>query len=228
MIPRNHSVIGIGYCIARPIRFSWLMLPLMGFECVMSEHPLVSLEEGFIDEALVGHWIETSDGTELVISMRDDGLMNVEMGETDEGERSFYAYRGYSSRLGEDTYANLEFFDVGCEGCDQGELDIGRAEIFEDFAPILAETDGATCTFIIIRYEHTEDDRLIVYWQRRSNVKSAIEEQELAGRLFAETDSELDGEPCITASSTELVEWIIANPEALSSATDSDEYVRRR
>jgi hypothetical protein len=58
---------GLAYIIARPIRFSWLLLPLMGFECVMSEHPLVPLEEGFVDEAVLGHWYEAGENPDEVV-----------------------------------------------------------------------------------------------------------------------------------------------------------------
>ena len=156
------------YLIARPLRFSWLLLPLMGFECVMSEHPLVPFEEGFVDPALVGRWLQTgedADAAEVVISMQDDGLMAIDFIGKDEAEQPFYSYRGYASRLGEETYANLELTDMGCLACEPDYRDTIRADFFRDFAPIIAGSDAASCTFIIVRYEHTEDDRLIINWQ---------------------------------------------------------------
>lgn len=218
------------YLIARPIRFSWLLLPLMGFECVMSEHPLASFEDGFVDPALVGHWIETgegSDDSELFISMRDDGMMAVDFVLADEDERPFYRYRGYASRLGEDTYANLEFVDLDCQACIETDLAGQRTEFFEGFAPIVADSETATCTFIVIRYEHTADDRLILNWQRSSGVRRAIAEQRLAGRIFAESDAELEGEPCITAPSADFAAWLAAAPQAMFDPSDVGEYIRQ-
>jgi hypothetical protein len=220
----------LAYFVARPVRISWLLLPLMGFECVMSERPLVPFEDGFVDVGLVGHWYEQSedsDDTELEISLREDGMMEIELILADEEERPYYTYRGYAARLGEDTYANLELLDISCLECGQVEFGAARAEFFEDHHPIIADTDRASCTFIVIQYEHTEDDRLVVYWQDSSGVKSALEQQQLAGRIFAEDDGDLEGEPCITATAASLSAWIAANTEAMFSPADSSVYLRR-
>jgi hypothetical protein len=220
----------LAYFVAKPVRLSWLLLPLMGFECVMSERPLVPFEDGFIDTTLVGHWYEQSedsDSTELAISVRDDGMMAVELILADEEERPYYTYRAYASRLGDETYANLELLDISCPECTDVDFGAAREEFFDDHHPIIADTDRASCTFIVIKYEHVEDDRLVVYWQDSSPVKDAIERQQLAGRIFAESDGELVGEPCITATAANLAAWIAGNTEAMFSSGDTSVYIRR-
>jgi hypothetical protein len=189
--------------IARPIRYSWLLLPLLGFECVMSEQPLVPFEDGFVDPALVGTWIESGedpDTSELLITLRDDGRMAVDVIQTDDNERPFYSYRGYAARLGDDTYANLELVAAGCQACTPAELESARAEFAEENFPIIAGTEAASCTYIVIRYEHTDDDRLIINWQDNTAVLSAIAQDRLEGRVFSEADGDFAGQPCVTTA----------------------------
>jgi len=216
--------------IARPLRYAWLLLPLMGFECVMSEHPLVAFEDGFVDPALVGTWIEAGDdpdSTELLITLQDDGRMAVDLVLADESERPFYSYRGYASRLGDDTYANLELVGIGCQACSPSELESSRADFAQAHFPIIAGSDTAACTHIVVLYEHTSDDRLVINWQDNTAVLSAIEQGQLDGRVFTDSDGDLAGQPCVTASATALASWIAANTQAVFVPTDTSEYRRQ-
>jgi hypothetical protein len=216
-------------CFARkPIRLCWLLLPLMGFECVMSERPLSPPEQGFIDRAVIGDWASATDAQgRLVLSIgrTQSGLLDVRLFDGDyEGVR-FLRYRAYSSRLGEDTYANLELVGYGCEDCDGSELSVMRSEVFDPLSQIVADRAGSTCTFIIVKYELADANRLIVHRYGDSDlVKRAIEQRQLAGRLFGSNAGDVTGEPCVTDTAERLREFYSQNDTALF---ESELLVRR-
>lgn len=218
--------------VNRPLRLWWLclLLPLMGFERVVSERPLTPTNEGFIDRAVIGDWASVDDAGKLALTIARDqsGLLEVRAYDHDVEGVPYLRYRAYSSRLGEDTYANLELVGYGCLDCDGAELAAARAEIFDPLSPIVARS-GSTCKFILVKYQHTADDRLIVYSYGDSDfVTLAIEQERLAGRIFAANAGELAGAPCITDSAEGLYEFYSQNAAALFPETGAEAFVRLR
>jgi hypothetical protein len=219
--------------VNRPLRLWWLclLLPLMGFERVVSERPLTPTNEGFIDRAVIGDWASASGdaGTlALTISREQSGLLEVRTFDHDVEGVPYLRFRAYSSRLGDDTYANLELFGYGCLDCDGAELATARAEIFDPLSQIVARS-GSTCKFIVLKYQHTADDRLIVYSYGDGDfVKLAIEQQRLGGRVFAANAGELAGVPCITESAEGLHEFYSRNAAALFPEAGAQTFVRQR
>jgi hypothetical protein len=220
-------------CIARkPIRLCWLLLPLMGFECVMSERPLSPPEQGFIDRAIIGDWASATDEQgqlALRVTRSQGGLLEVQLFDGDFDGVRYLRYRAYSSRLGEDTYANLELVGYGCEDCDDPEAATMRSEVFDPLSQIVADRAGSTCTFIIVKYELADADRLIVHHYGDSGlVRRAIEQRQLAGRVFGSTAGDVAGEPCITDTAERLREFYTENAAALFPLAESEALVRRR
>ena len=220
----------LDYFVRRPIRLCWLLLPLMGFESVVSEHPLSPPNEGFIDRGVIGDWALADDGERklaLSVSRAESGLLEVRAYDHAREGIPYLRYRAYSSRLGEDTYANLELVGYGCVDCDGVQLTKIRVEVFDPLAQIVGRT-GATCTFILVKYRHTvADDRLVVYPYGDSDfVKLAIEQQRLAGRVFGANAGDLAGEPCIAETADGLREFYSQNAAMLFPESGAQAFVR--
>ena len=222
----------LDYFVRKPIRLGWLLLllPLMGFESVVSERPLTPANEGFIDRGVIGDWaIATDAQRKLVLSVAraESGLLEVRAHDHAREGIPYLRYRAYSSRLGEDTYAVLELVGYGCVDCDGEQLPIIRAEVFDPLAAIVGRA-GATCKFILVKYRHTAaNDRLVVYSYGDSDfVKLAIEQQRLAGRIFGANSGDLAGEPCITDTADRLREFYSQNAAALFPEAGAQEFIR--
>jgi hypothetical protein len=219
----------LDYFVGKPIRLWWLLLPLMGFDSVVSEHPLTPANEGFIDRTVTGDWVIASDGQNQValsITRTETGLLEVRTYVHDEAGTPYLRYRGYSSRLGDNTYANLELVGYGCNDCDGAELTALRTEIFDPLSPILASRAGSSCTFILVRYELTADNRLIVFRYGDDDlVKLAIQQRQLAGRLFGTNAGDLAGEPCITDTAAKVREFYAEHAAALFPTAQAETFV---
>jgi hypothetical protein len=219
----------LNYFVRKPVRLWWLLLPLMGFESVVSERPLTPTNEGFIDRDVIGDWaLATDTQRKLVLSIAraESGMLEVRAHDHAEAGVPYLRYRAYSSRLGEDTYANLELVGYGCVDCSGAQLPIIRAEVFDPLSQIVGRT-GSTCKFILVKYEHTADDRLIVYSYGDSDfVKHAVEQQRLAGRVFGANAGDLAGEPCITDTAEKLREFYSQNAATLFPEAGAEEFVR--
>lgn len=217
----------------RPIRLWWLclLLPLMGFERVVSEQPLTPTSEGFIDRAVIGDWAIASDADAklaLTIAREQSGLLEVRTYDHDVEGVPYLRFRAYSSRLGDDTYANLELVGYGCLDCDGADLARIRSEIFDPLSRIVGRA-GSSCIFILVKYQHTPDGRLLVYSYGDGDlVRHAIEERRLAGRIFDTGARELAGEPCITDSADRLREFYTRNAAALFPEAGAEGFVRQR
>lgn len=217
----------------RPVRLWWLclLLPLMGFERVVSEQPLTPTSQGFIDRAVIGDWANESDAEgklALTISREQSGLLEVRAYDHDVEGVPYLRYRAYSSRLGDDTYANLELVGYGCLDCDGAELAAIRSEIFDPLSRIVGRA-GSSCIYILVKYQNAADGRLIVYSYGDGNlVTRAIEEQRLAGRIFEAGARELAGEPCITDSGEKVREFYLQHAAALFPEAGAEAFVRQR
>jgi len=220
----------LNYFVRKPIRLWWLLLPLMGFESVVSENPLTPSDQGFLDRAVIGDWAAATDEQRkpaLSVARAESGLLEVRAYFHDREGVPYLRYRAYSSRLGDDTYANLELVGYGCVDCDGAQLTRIRTQVFDPLGQILGRT-GATCTFILVKYEHTADDRLIVYpYGDGDFVKLAVEQQRLAGRLFGNNAGRLAGAPCITDTAERLREFYAQNAAALFPEAGAEVFVRQ-
>ena len=217
----------------RLIRLWWLclLLPLMGFERVVSEQPLTPTSEGFIDRDVIGDWTMASDAEgklAFTIAREQSGLLEIRAYDHDVEGVPYLRYRAYSSRLGDDTYANLELVGYGCLDCDGADLARIRSEIFDPLSRIVGRS-GSSCIYILVKYRHASDGRLIVYaYSDGDLVRHAIEEQRLAGRVFGPAALELAGEPCITDSADRLREFYTRNAAALFPEAGAEAFVRQR
>jgi len=220
----------LDYFVSKPIRLGWLLLPLMGFERVVSEQPLTPASEGFIDRAVTGDWASATDEEgrlALSVTRAEAGRLEIRTYDHDEEGVPYLRYRAYSSRLGEDTYANLELVGYGCVDCDGAELTTIRAQVFDPLSQIVSRS-GATCIHMLVKYELTPDDRLIVHFNGGSDVvKLAFEQQRLAGRVFGANAGELAGDPCITETAEKLREFYLQNAAALFPEAGAEVFVRR-
>ena len=214
--------------IRRPALLIWLAFPLMGVECVMSEQPLTPFEDGFIDNAAIGEWaIENEPGQELSLSVRveDTGMMGVRYYARDV-PRSYIDYRGYSSRLGDRTFINLQLIDTGCEYCSEAHLAEARAELAAARQNFIGPDATGTCSYLIVRYELLDDDRLVLYPMAVDSAATAIDSVELSGRYFPESAGRfLRGRPCVSVSTAELRSFVSENPETLFPG--ASRFVRR-
>jgi hypothetical protein len=217
--------------IRKPGVLLWLLLPLplMGFESVVSERPLTPANEGFIDRELIGDWMSATDEQgrlALSVVRAESGLLEFRAYDHEKEGSPYLRYRAFSSRLGDATYANLELVGYGCVDCSGAQLPIIRAEVFDPLSQIVGRT-GSTCKFILVKYEHTADDRLIVYSYGDSDfVKHAVEQQRLAGRVFGANAGDLAGEPCITDTAEKLREFYSQNAATLFPEAGAEEFVR--
>ena len=229
VVNRRMLLRALDYFVSKPVRLWWLLLPLMGFESVVSESPLSPASEGFIDRDVIGDWaFATDEQRKLVLSVAraETGLLEVRAYDHAMAGIPYLRYSAYSSRLGEDTYANLELVGYGCVDCDGAELTRIRSEVFDPLGQILGRT-GATCTFILVKYRHTADDGLIVYpYGDTDFVKLAIEQQRLAGRVFGANAGDLAGEPCVSDSADKLREFYSQNAAALFPEAGAEAFVR--
>jgi hypothetical protein len=221
----------LDYFVRKPIRLGWLLLPLMGFDSVVSEEPLAPANEGFIDRAVIGDWAIATDGENKValsITRAESGLLEVRSFDHEKEGVPYLRYRAYSSRLGDDTYANLELVGYGCIDCDGAELMRLRTEIFDPLSQIVARGASSTCTFILVKYDLTDGGDLVVYDYGDSNlVKAAIEERRLAGRVFGASAGDLAGDPCITDTADKLREFYGENTAALFPTAQAETFVRQ-
>lgn len=220
----------LGYFVRKPVRLWWLVLPLMGFESVVSEQPLSPASEGFIDRGVIGDWAIATDGQRklaLSVSRAESGLLEVRAYDHAIEGIPYLRYRAYSSHLGEDTYANLELVGYGCVDCDGTELTRIRTTVFDPLGQIVGRT-GATCKFILVKYELTADDRLIVYRYGDSDfVKLAVQQQRLAGRIFGADAGQLAGEPCITDTAESVRAFYTENASELFPEAGAEAFIRQ-
>lgn len=216
--------------VRKPVRLWWLVLPLMGFESVVSEQPLSPASEGFIDRGAIGDWAIATDGERklaLSVSRAESGLLEVRAYEHAIEGTPYLRYLAYSSRLGEDTYANLELVGYGCVDCDGAALTRIRTTVFDPLGQIVGRT-GATCKFILVKYELTADDRLIVYrYDDGEFVKLAVQQQRLAGRIFGASAGQLAGEPCITDTAERVREFYTENAAELFPEAGAEVFIRQ-
>lgn len=215
----------------KPRMLLWLLLPLMGFGSVVSERPLTPASEGFIDRELIGDWTNAADShgrLALSISRSETGLLEIRVYAPEKEGNPYLRYRAYSSRIDGVTYANLELVGYGCIDCDGAELMSLRTEIFDPLGRILAGRSGSSCTFIPVKYERTEDNRLVFYSHANSEfVNLAIEQDLLAGQTFGASAGELAGKPCITDTADKLRDFYSGNSASIFPAAHAETFVRR-
>ena len=215
----------------KPRLLLWLLLPLMGFGSVVSQRPLTPASEGFIDRELIGDWTSAMDPhgrLALSISRTEAGLLEIRVYAPEKEGSPYLRYRAYSSRLDGVTYANLELVGYGCIDCDGAELMALRTEIFDPLGRIVAGRSGSSCTFIPMKYERTEDNRLVLFSQADSDfVNLTIEQDLLAGQTFGANAGELAGKPCITEAADKLRDFYSRNSAAIFPAAHAEAFVRR-
>jgi len=191
--------------------------PLMGMQCVMSEYPLTAPEDGFIDYAAVGDWaIADEPGQEIRVSVGidDNGMMTVRNYQRDVA-RSFVDYTGYSSKLGDQTFINLQIEDTGCIYCSDEHLAAAKSEL-EKFFSDTGQGASDSCSYTIIRYELTDDNTLSFFPLRADLVNTALDEQSIDGMRFP-TDAMryLADQPCIRSPMPALDAFVSGNQREL-------------
>lgn len=218
---------------SRAVPLASLLLTLATSGCVMSEVPLTTREEGFVDHALVGSWFLASpakppsfDKTpDFRVSIDDKGVMTIEAkanNKTNRGCHTAVLYTAYSSRLGRDTYLNARF--VGCKG-----------------QPGRPRGPRNTCGYYLVRYAvgkylrniHGKSARVLRSlsesfpgrlgaWNDGSQgaMESAIQERRIEGR------STKGKPPCLTAAAPKLRRFVRRKKRKIFPADSWNVYVR--
>jgi hypothetical protein len=204
----------------RPVRLLWLVLPLMAMEspgCVMSERPLTRFQDESIDTALFGEWMVVDDpGNRLVMSIgaMDQNAMEFRSFENDQ---SYIVLAGYASRVGDESYVNLQFVDAGCLDCSEAEFAAKRAEFQRDYASVLAGNPDNACTYMLIRYEFSGDGKLRYFAMDPELVLEAFRAGDLDGEDGEQAGPGEYDDLCITASRRRLRNYVREHGSAIFS-----------
>ena len=191
----------IAWFTCRPLRLLWVLPAVMAMDspgCVMSEQALTRFRDGAIDTSLFGEWSEPNDESgevTLWIGMSDSGMMEVR--NYDSGG-VYLVLRGYTSSIGERSYANLQFADAECDACSEDERAALKAQFREDYSAVLPDEPDNDCTWLIVKYELIEDQ--LTFWLPEPDVTdAAIAAGTLSGRTEAAADDDASYAPCVTS-----------------------------
>jgi hypothetical protein len=198
--------------INKPIRVLPFALALTAMQCVSSKSPLTDLDEGFLDEALLGTWTGVGAGEDqldetgwIQIGIDDSGSMSVLVSpgsvcDSPSDQPSSELYLGHSSSLRGSTYLNLRF-----ARCISGQPDKGITDFLEQ-CPFFIVRYATENRFGALRHELTEsgyslpmleslESDMVAFVLDSSNIDEAIEDRIVEGEASTK---------CITAEGTAL------------------------
>lgn len=217
----------------------WAVPALMAMDgpgCVMSERPLARGDG--IDERLLGEWVVEGD-PDAKLALRV-GLVDADTIEirSIESDGSYIVLTGYTSTIGEASYASLQFVDAGCIDCSPAELAAIKAQFETDYADVIATDPANDCTHLIVRYALDAEGRLRHFGMEPRRMLEVVESGELAGEgrrsggpapPAPPAPDEADGFDyvCVTASADDLRSYVRDNGLAIF-ADESEVMVRRQ
>ncbi len=166
-----------------------LLFPILFCSCIEEVYwtnPISETENARVDDRLFGTWRLESMRIYLHIGKGDGNTMRF-IGQELDGEARSLSGIMHISRLGERSFLNIKLFD--------------------------SDVQGVPEIYLIVEYEMTNRENLIVYFPRHDYVKEAIEDKMLSG----ETMSGTSGGVIVRSSSQEIRAFVGNSPHWIFS-----------